>query len=109
MTVAKIAIRVIGEGPEQLVAIEGEPHMREDMVRLENGVADIRYRAGYWPWSAILKIVYNSNILTLESLVNLVNAAGMGGVGEWRPAAPKSATGTYGTFAVAGEVIDRDL
>ena len=30
----------------------------------------------------------------------LVDAAGIGGVGEWRPTSPKSATGSYGTFRV---------
>ena len=35
------------------------------------------------------------------SVIALVDAAGMGGVGEWRPSAPKSATGSYGQFRVA--------
>jgi hypothetical protein len=96
MTQAKIAITVLGE----LVPIVGEPHMREDMVRLETGVADIRYRGGFFPWEATLPIRFNSNLLTLESLVALVDAAGQGGVGEWRPSAPKSSTGTYGMFKV---------
>lgn len=109
MTVAKVAIRVNGVGSEQLVRIEAEPHMREDMVRLPTGVADIRYRAGFWPWSTLLNITYNANILTLDMLVNMVNAAGMGGVGEWRPSAPKSATGSFGCFEVAtsAELLDR--
>lgn len=104
MTVAKIAIRVEGEvnkDGEQLVQIQAEPRMREDMVRLESGVADIRYRAGFWPWSAMIKVTFNAGIISLEQLYNLVDAAGFGGVGEWRPSAPKSMTGSFGCFHVA--------
>lgn len=105
MTQAKIAIRVNGEvnkDGEILTPIVGEPHMREDMVRLETGVADIRYRAGFWPWSATLSITYNANLLSLEQLYNLINAAGFGGVGEWRASAPKSSSGNFGSFHVVG-------
>lgn len=100
MTAMKRAIRVEGHGPMQLVPIEGEPHMREDMVRLQTGVADLRYRAAFWPWKANLEVIYIANLITLEGVVNLTNAGGMSGVGEWRPSAPKSPTGIYGTFRV---------
>ena len=103
MTQAKIAIRVHGEGPLALVALEGDPYMREDMVRLETGVADIRYRPGFPEWAATLDITFNASLLALDSIVNLVNGAGQGGVGEWRPTAPKSSSGSYGTFRVATE------
>lgn len=106
MTQAKIAIYVEGvqnDRGEILVPLLGEPHMREDMVRLETGVADIRYRAGFWPWSAVLRVSFVSTILTTEQVVNLVDAAGLGGVGEWRPSAPRSATGGYGRFRVIVE------
>lgn len=109
MTQAKIAIQVLGEGSQQLVPLtEGEPYMREDMVRLETGVADIRYRGGFPTWKAVLRIKFNSSLLTLQSLVNLVDAAGQGGVGEWRPSAPKSASGSYGTFRVETSEIALD-
>lgn len=103
MTQVKTLIRVIGEGTDQLVPIDAEPHMREDMVRLETGVADIRFRAGFWPWSASIQIRYIASAIGLGSVVNLLDAAGQGGVGEWRPSAPKSATGSYGTFRVVRE------
>lgn len=98
-----MALRVEA-GSEGLIEIHGEPRMREDMVRLETGVADLWYRAEYPEWSAALRISYNANMLSLEQLVNLVNAAGFGGVGEWRPSAPKSASGSYGCFRVKTEV-----
>src|SRR5438046_3403129 len=50
MTVARGAFHVEGE----LVEITGsEPKMREDMVRVGMGTADIRYRAEFSPWRAI--------------------------------------------------------
>lgn len=104
MTKAKIAIRVTGETNqygEDLIRIHAEPHKREDMVRLESGVADIRFRAGFWPWSGKLRVTFNADIISLEQLYNLIDAAGFGGVGEWRPSAPKSSTGSYGCFRVA--------
>jgi hypothetical protein len=103
MTQAKIAVRVEGvfnAGGECLIPIEGEPRMREDMVRLETGVADIRHRAGFPQWRATLQITFNEGVLSLEQLYNLVNAAGFGGVGEWRPSAPKGKSGSYGCFRV---------
>lgn len=103
MTQAKIAIRVSGEGPLLLVPISGDPYMREDMVRLETGVADIRYRPGFPDWKAVLPITFNASLLSLSSLVHLVDAAGQGGIGEWRPSAPKSASGSFGTFRVNTE------
>ena len=96
MTIAKIAFHVDGE----FTRIYGTPHMREDMVRLETGVADIRYRAAFFPWGANLKITYNAGVISDEQLANLINLAGFGGIGEWRPSAPKSATGSFGRFRV---------
>lgn len=98
----KTLVSVIGEGPDQLVPIDyGEVTMREDTPRNANGIADLRYRAQFWPWSATLHIRTLVGQFDTESLLALVDAAGVGGVGEWRPSAPKSATGTYGTFEVA--------
>lgn len=70
-----------------LVRIEGaEPEMREDMVRIGMGTADIRYRAQFWPWSASLTIRINAAILSAAEMANLLNNAGFGvGIGEWRP------------------------
>ena len=60
--------------------------MREDMVRIGMGVADMRYRAEFWPWHAELEISYNTRALSLEQIMNLLNTAGFGvGIGEWRP------------------------
>lgn len=97
----KQAVRVEGVGPDLLVPIVGEISMREDMVRNATGVADIRYRPQFWPWSTTLVITYVASALSESALISLLDAAGFGGVGEWRPSAPKSASGSFGMFKVA--------
>lgn len=100
----KQSILVVGEGPDQLVPLEYESiTMREDAVRNASGVADLRYRPQYWPWTVNLKVRSIKGQFDYESLLALVDAAGQGGIGEWRPSAPKSASGTFGTFEVADQ------
>ena len=80
--------------------IAGDPEMREDMVRVGMGTADIRYRGQFWPWAVRLKVAYNEGVLSEGQIMNLLNTAGFGvGVGEWR--AEKD--GTYGRFRAARE------
>lgn len=106
MTLAKLLFFVEGDGQDEknmdgLVKIEGTPQMREDMVRLETGVADIRFRAMYMPWTATLQVRFNAGMVSAEQVVNLLMLAGSSvGIGEWRPSAPKSATGTFGLWEV---------
>ena len=63
------------------------PEMREDMVKVGMGTADIRYRGEFKNWYADLTISYNANgQYSLENIVNIINAGGyVCGVGEWRP------------------------
>jgi hypothetical protein len=83
----------------QLTSIEGpEPVMREDMVRVGMGTADIRYRAEYREWKARLQVQFMPNVIDLESIIALIDAGGANGVGEWRP----EKNGAFGTFEVAG-------
>lgn len=82
----------------ELAEIKGKPTMREDMVRVGMGTADIRYRPEFKAWKVTLPIKYNADKISLEQLVNLFNLAGFGvGVGEWRP----EKDGQYGMFHVA--------
>jgi hypothetical protein len=93
---ARQAFHVVGE----LVRIEGEPRMREDMVRVGMGTADIRYRGEFPEWRAVVTVDYNPNVLSVAQIINLFNLAGFGvGVGEWRP----EKDGSYGRFHVARE------
>lgn len=87
-----------GADGTQLTRIHGEPSMREDMVRVGMGTADIRYRAEYQDWSALLRVEYVPNVIDMESVVALVDAGGTNGVGEWRP----EKSGSYGTYEVVG-------
>lgn len=75
------------------------PVIREDMVRVGMGAADIRYRAEIRNWYADLVISYNANgQYSLEQIINIINAGGyVCGVGEWRP----EKDGQYGMFHVA--------
>src|SRR5215217_577778 len=83
--------------PQSLVEIVGEPKMREDIVRLGMSGTDLRYRAEFPEWAAVLEIIYVKSALTQSSVLSLVDAGGMGvGVGEWRP----EKKGDFGTFAV---------
>lgn len=67
--------------------VSDEPVMREDMVRIGMGSADLRYRAEYNNWHMDLILEYNaSGNMTLEQIVNVINAGGyVCGLGEWRP------------------------
>lgn len=63
------------------------PIMREDMVRIGMGSADLRYRAEFQNWSMEMILEYNAGgELTLDQIVNVINAGGYSvGIGEWRP------------------------
>ncbi len=100
MVALKTGIFVKGVGSEQLVPIVGDVTMREDTPRNANGVADLRYRPQFWPWSCMLLVEYLPTMLDRDSVWNLVDAAGRCGVGSWRPASPKSMSGTFGQFRV---------
>jgi hypothetical protein len=102
MTTAKLLFYVEGTGPDQLVPIEGVPTFRTDTPRNATGVADLRYRYSFFPWEADLRVRYLPSVITTDSVATLLGGAGFGGVGDWRPSAPKSATGTFGQFEVVG-------
>lgn len=85
---------------QNLVRLSGAPTMREDLVRVGMGTADIRYRGEFADWSARLLVRFNANVLSEAQILNILNVAGFGvGVGEWRP----EKDGSHGTFHVATE------
>ena len=63
------------------------PEMREDMVRVGMGSADIRYRGEFKNWYIDLILEYNaSGGMSMEQILNCINAGGYCcGIGEWRP------------------------
>lgn len=85
--------------PQQLFEIKGEPHMREDIVRLGgmSRSADLRYRPEFSDWSTVLTVTYVTSSLSRSSVLSLIDAGGLGiGVGEWRP----EKRGEFGTFQI---------
>ncbi len=82
-----------------LAEIEGcVPIMREDMVRVGMGSADLRYRGEFQNWSMSMILEYNaSGEVTLEQIINVINAGGYSvGIGEWRP----EKDGSFGRFHI---------
>ena len=78
----------IDSDDNQMIEIHSDtPIMREDMVKVGMGTADIRYRGEFRNWYADIVISYNKNGQhTLEQILNILNAGGyVCGVGEWRP------------------------
>jgi len=82
---------------QKLVRLVGEPHLREDVVRVGMGGTDLRYRAEFSEWQTTVDITYVTAMLTRDSVLSLIDAGGMGvGVGEWRP----EKRGDFGTFDI---------
>ena len=50
------------------------------------GVADLRYRAEYFPWACEFVVRFNKRVLSPEQIINLLDTAGFAvGLHEWRP------------------------
>ncbi len=84
---------------QMLVHIDGEPEMREDIVRLGGAArqADLRYRPMFPAWSTLLTVTYVRSSIDRNSVLSLIDAGGIGiGVGEWRP----EKRGEFGTYAI---------
>lgn len=64
-------------------------------------VPDVRFRPSFQNWKARM-IIQFTDTLTVQTVVDLLNRAGNGGVGEWRP----QKNGTFGTFRVSRHVDD---
>jgi hypothetical protein len=62
------------------------PRMREDMVRVGAGVADIRFRPEFAQWGCKIRMQFNQRAISQEQVINLINLGGFAvGVGEHRP------------------------
>jgi hypothetical protein len=87
----------VGDDGRALARIDGEPQMREDVVRVGRGGSDLRYRPEFREWRSILIVTYVTSALTRGSVLSLIDAGGMGvGVGEWRP----EKNGDFGTYRI---------
>ena len=87
-----------GSSMDMIEIVSDPPIIREDMVKVGMGTADIRYRGEFRNWTATLKIVYDTNgQFSFEQLVSFINVGGwVCGVGEWRP----ERDGQYGMYQV---------
>ena len=94
------AFFIDGDENQMAEIFSDTPLIREDMVKVGMGTADIRFRGEFRNWYAELTIRYNKNgQYSLEQIINIINAGGyVCGIGEWRP----ERDGQYGMFHVAG-------
>ena len=94
------AFFIDGDENQMVEIFSDVPVIREDMVRVGMGTADIRFRGEFRNWHAELTISYNKNgQYSREQIINIINAGGyVCGIGEWRP----ERDGQYGMFHVAG-------
>lgn len=72
----------------EFVEIESDepPVMREDMVKIGMGTADIRYRGEFHNWKCRCRISYlKGGVFSLENIISMINLGGFCcGLGEWR-------------------------
>jgi hypothetical protein len=87
----------------EFVEIESDepPVMREDMVKIGMGTADIRYRGEFRNWKCRCRISYlKGGVFSLENIISMINLGGFCcGLGEWRT----EKGGISGAFRVATE------
>ena len=107
MTKAKMSVFIIPDGFDKadgtpLVRIDaGEPERTESLVRNDNGSADIRIRPMWREWAANVTLEFDADMITPESVVNLLDRAGRQvGIGEGRPFSKNSVGQGWGTFTV---------
>lgn len=75
------------EHPDFVTIECDRPEMREDMVKIGMGTADLRYRGEFPNWRAKAILTFNDNgVYELQHIINAINLGGfMCGIGEWRP------------------------
>lgn len=75
--------------------------LRQDTGRIGQGTTTLIYRPQFNDWAVDLLIDYNANTISIEQIVALFDLGGFsGGIGDWRPSAPKNKSGSFGRFRV---------
>lgn len=108
MTRAKMSVFVVADGfdkddgaPLVKIISPNPPERIESLVRNDNGGADIRIRPMWREWEADITLEFDADMITAESVVNLLDRAGRQvGVGEGRPYSKNSVGQGWGTFTV---------
>jgi len=108
MTRAKLAVFVLQDGIDKddgtpLVRLfsESEPERNDLPVRNASGVTDIRIRPMWRDWEAVVRIVFDQNMIDRQSVINLLTRAGLQvGIGEGRHNSKNSYGQGWGTFTI---------
>lgn len=111
MTKAKMSVFVLADGldvedgtPLVRIISKSPPERYEALVRNDNGSADVRVRPMWREWGALVRLSFDADMITAESVVNLLDRAGRQvGIGEGRPYSKNSTGMGFGTFIVAPE------
>jgi len=108
MTEAKQFFKILPDGldPDGIPLIKitkGGPEMFEQALPNANGRCDLRYRPRWKTgWEAIVKVEYDADLLSPESIANLLLRGGLhSGIGAGRPASKKCAGCGWGTYELA--------
>lgn len=107
MTLGKKSFFILSDGRcrlsgRDLVRIDGpEPEVYKIMQPTSGGGPYMSYRPMYRKWGCRLRIQFNSSRINAQGVLNLLSNAGYWcGVGEHRPSAKESKTGTFGRWEV---------
>ena len=97
-TLVRKALFLLTKDSNKVLPLVGnEPIMREDMVRVGQGAADLRYRPMWTEWSVDVEFEVDMDLLQETDVIVLVNRAGFGvGICEWRP----EKDGEFGRFEI---------
>lgn len=98
MTLIRGAIFIVGDADGLIEVAYEKESMRQDMVRVGMGTADLRFRGQVEGWSMEFPVKWNNSVLSAEQVLNLFQIAGFSnGLGDWRP----ERNGDFGTFELA--------
>lgn len=106
MTIAKLSIFIVADGYDvvdqtPLVGISGTPEYHEMIGRNADGGVDLRVRAIWKKWSAVVTVQFDEDQFSAADVVNLFYRIGQQvGIGEGRPDSKNSAGMGLGTFNV---------
>jgi hypothetical protein len=102
-TLVRKALFLICKDPGLVIAFSecDEPIVREDMVRVGMGAADLRYRPEFRNWKCVVELEIDAELLQAGDVLALIGRAGFGvGLCEWRP----EKGGEFGRYEVDPDV-----
>lgn len=97
-TLVRKALFLVCHDPGDILPLEcEEPVIQENVVRVGQGSADLRYRPYFFNWACEVTWEIDAELLKVSDLLVLLDRAGFGvGLGEWRP----EKGGEYGRFEI---------